>query len=74
MIGPVVVPAGTVVEILVDVLVETVAVVPLNFTMLFDALKFVPVIVTVVPTPPLVGLKLVIVGAGTVKFVADVAV
>lgn len=59
---------------LVDVLAETVPVVPLNVTMLSDALKFVPVIVTVVPGPPLVGLKLVIVGAGTVKFVADVAV
>ena len=37
--------------------------------------KFVPLIVTLVPTGPLVGAKLVIVGAGmTVKLVALVAV
>lgn len=29
------------------------------------AVKFVPVIVTIVPVPPLVGKKLVTVGAGT---------
>ena len=42
----------------------TVAVVPLNFTVLLAAvvLKFVPVIVTVAPTKPLVGLKLAMVG------------
>ena len=39
-------------------------------------MKFVPLIVTLVPTGPLAGVKLVIVGAGgtTVKLVALVAV
>ena len=51
------------------------AAVPLNLTA--DApVKFVPLIVTLVPTGPLVGVKLVIVGALalTVKLVALVAV
>ena len=50
------------------------AVVPLNFTAVAPV-KFAPLIVTLVPTGPLVGVKLVIVGAGmTVKGVALVAV
>jgi hypothetical protein len=46
-----------------------VAVVPLNFTVLLTAvvLKFVPVMVTVAPTPPESGVKLVIVGEGIVE-------
>jgi hypothetical protein len=49
---------------LVDALALTMATVPLNLTVLLDGVesKLVPVIVTVVPTPPLVGVKLVIVG------------
>jgi len=54
---------------------EKVAVVPLNFTAVAPV-KFVPVIVTLAPTNPLVGEKLVIVGAGTVseKLLAETAV
>ena len=79
VIAPVVAPEGTEVVILVAVLAVTVAVVPLNFTVLFAgvALKFVPVIVTEVPTAPLVGVKLVMVGVEavvTVKLVALVPV
>jgi hypothetical protein len=61
--GPVVAPAGTLVVIVVVVLAVTVADVPLNATTLFAGvvLKFVPLIVTLVPVVPLVGEKLVIV-------------
>ena len=53
---------------------KLVALVPLNCTAVAPV-KLVPVIVTVLPTGPLVGLKLVIVGGGTtMKFVALVAV
>ena len=68
---PVVAPAGTVTTMLVALqLVIVVAVVPLNVTVLVPCVepKFVPVIVTDVPTAPDVGLRLVIVGvASTVK-------
>ncbi len=77
VIGPVVAPDGTSVTIVVAVLDVIVAVVPLNVTVLLDGAisKFVPVIVTVVPTGPLIGVKLVIVGGCvTVKSVALVAV
>ena len=62
---PVVAPAGTEVEMLVAVLPVTAAVVPLNFTVLLAGVvsKLVPVRVTGVVTGPLVGLKLLIVGA-----------
>ena len=47
---------------------------PLNVTAVAPV-KFVPLIVTLVPTGPLVGVKLVIVGAGiTVKLFVLVAV
>ena len=50
------------------------ALTPLNRTAVAP-LKFVPLIVTAVPTGPLVGVKLPIVGAGmTVKLAALVAV
>ena len=64
-IGPVVAPVGTEVVMLVALLAVTVATVPLNLTVLFAGVmsKFVPVIVTDVPTTPLVGLKLAMVGA-----------
>ena len=68
---PVVAPAGTGTTMLVAFqLVIVVAVVPLNVTVLVPCVapKFVPVIVTDVPTAPDVGLRLVIVGvASTVK-------
>ena len=67
MIGPEVAPPGTVTTILVEVPVDTIAGVPLNFTILLAGVvsKLVPLIVTDVPTNPLVGLKLVTVGTGT---------
>jgi hypothetical protein len=64
---PVVAPLGTVVTMLVALQVVTVAVVPLNFTVLEPWLdpKFVPVIVTAAPTAPVVGERLVMLGADT---------
>jgi hypothetical protein len=57
---------------------KTVADVPLKSTVLSEAvaLKFVPVIVIVVPTIPVAGAKLVIVGSfvSTVKSVAEITV
>jgi hypothetical protein len=66
----VVVPVGTGATMLVADQLVGVAVVPLNFTVLVPCVapKFVPVIVTDVPTGPLVGDRLVILGAtATVK-------
>jgi hypothetical protein len=63
---PVVAPVGTVATIEVPPqLAIVVAVVPLNFTVLVPCgvPKFVPVIVTDAPTAPVVGDRLVIVGA-----------
>jgi hypothetical protein len=62
--APVVAPAGTGVTMLVADHDVGVAVVPLNFTVLVPCVapKFVPLIVTVVPTGPLVGDRLRIVG------------
>lgn len=61
-------PDGTVTVILVEVKAVTTALIPLKATC-GEGLKFVPVIITVAPVAPLVGLKLVIVGVGrTVKF------
>jgi len=70
VIGPVPAPAGTFVVILVVVNVFTEAGIPLNETE-GVVRKFVPVIVTGVPTAPLPGLKTEIVGdANTVKLSA----
>ena len=68
VIGPVVAPAGTEVTIWEDVLLITTAATPLNDTALLAAVgsKLVPVMVTVVPTEPFKGVKLVISGI-TVK-------
>jgi hypothetical protein len=79
VIVPVVAPVGTVVVIEVEELAVTTVVVPLNFRILLAGvvLKFVPVMVTVAPTGPLLGVKLDIVGsveAVTLKLVALVAV
>jgi hypothetical protein len=62
---PVVAPLGTVAVICVAVFTVNVADLPLNFTAVAPV-RLVPVIVTEVPTGPLVGVKVVIVGAGTV--------
>src|SRR5207247_896685 len=66
---------GTVAEIEVAVVTEKLALVPLKVTAVAPV-KFVPLIVTVVPTGPLVGVKLVMVGglAVTVKLLELVAV
>lgn len=66
-IFPVVAPIGTVVVMLVAVLALTLAIVPLNLTTLFTGvvLKFVPVIITVLLKGPLKGVKLMMVGGGT---------
>src|SRR5258706_4236472 len=58
---PVVAPAGTVVWMVVSEITEKAALTPLNFTAVAPV-KFVPLIVTVVPTCPVTGVKLVIVG------------
>ena len=75
LIWPLVAPLGTVAAIEVaEVTVKVTALVPLNRTS-EAPVKFVPVIVTLVVTGPLAGVKLVTVGAGiTVKAVALVAV
>jgi hypothetical protein len=65
LIGPVVAPAGTVAVILVDETTLNIAVRPLKVT-LVAPVKFVPVIETVVPTGPKVGVNEVIVGAPAV--------
>src|SRR5258707_12742916 len=76
---PVVAPAGTVTAMLVALQLVGVAAVPLNVTVLdpWVAPKFVPVIVTEVPTGPDVGLRLVMLGgpaADTVKLTPLLAV
>ena len=72
--GPVVAPAGTVAWIAVAEVTVKLALTPLNVT--DEApVKLVPLIVTLVPTSPLVGVKLAIVGAlVTVNGLALVAV
>jgi hypothetical protein len=72
-IGPVLAPFGTMAVIVCESTTVKAAVLPPNIT-LVAPVKFVPVIVTCVPTGPLGGVKLVIVGAGiTVKLVPLVA-
>ena len=63
-IVPVVAVDGTVAVICVPVLTVKAALTPWNLTAVAPP-KFVPLIVTDVPAPPLVGVKLEIVGAGT---------
>lgn len=66
---PSVAPTGTVVVILVAIEVDTTAVTPLNLTT-GDGLKLVPVMITVEPSAPALGVKPEIVGVGnTVKLV-----
>lgn len=70
-IGPVDVPEGTIAVMLVAVDAVSVAATPLkNSTSLLAmvVLKFVPVITMEAPTAPLPGLKLEMVGVGTIKF------
>src|SRR5438093_3212745 len=61
LIGPVVAPAGTVAVIAVAEFTVNRRAVPMNRTALAPV-KLVPLIVTLVPTGPLVGVKLVMVG------------
>src|SRR5947207_1601382 len=61
LIGPLVAPAGTVAVIAVAEPTVKLALVPLNSTALAPV-KLVPLMVTLVPTGPLPGVKLVIVG------------
>jgi len=70
--GPVVAPVGTVSRIVVaEATVKGAALTPLNVTAVAPV-KFVPVIVTMVPSGPLVGVRLVIVGGiTTVTLTAD---
>jgi hypothetical protein len=65
---PVVAPVGTVTTMLVALQLVAVAVVPLNLTVLVPCVapKFTPVIVTVAPTDPDVGFRLVMLGDGVV--------
>src|SRR5260221_1140495 len=65
-IDPVVAPLGTEVEIWLASVIEKVAAVPLNLT-LVAPVKFVPVSVTLVPTCPLVGETAVIVCAAALS-------
>src|SRR5437667_3516634 len=60
--GPLVAPLGTVAAIEVEEFTVKLALAPLNVTPV-ATLKAVPLIVTLLPTGPLVGAKLVIVGA-----------
>jgi hypothetical protein len=64
---PVVAPVGTVVAMLLADQLVTVAVVPLNFTVLLPWLepKLLPAIVTEAPIAPVAGVRLVILGAAT---------
>jgi hypothetical protein len=64
---PVVAPEGTTAKILLALQLITVAVVPLNLIVLIPwvAPKFDPAMVTEAPTAPEVGVKLLILGAGT---------
>src|SRR5258706_1431021 len=63
---PVVAPLGTATAMLVAFQFAGVALVPLNVTVLVPCVepKFVPVMVTAVPTKPEVGFRLVMFGAG----------
>src|SRR5271165_3478768 len=66
---PVVAPLGTGTVMLVALQLVGVPAVPLNFTVLVPCVapKFVPVIVTAVPTAPDVGFSAVMLGAGAVS-------
>src|SRR2546422_11630385 len=67
--GPVVAPAGTVAWIAVAEVTVKLVLTPLNVTAVAPV-KFVPLVVTLAPTDPLVGVKPVIVGAGAAAAVA----
>src|SRR5213594_2144150 len=71
--GPVVAPVGTVAWIVVAEVTVKLALTPLNITAVAPV-KSVPLIVTLVPTGPLVGVKLVIVGALTTVTLTAAAV
>lgn len=74
LIAPVVAPVGTVVVMEVSETILKAALTPLNLTLVVPV-KLAPVMVTLAPTAPLVGEKLVIVGGKvTVKLLVLVAV
>ena len=74
LIGPVVAPLGTIARTWVSESTVKKADVPLKATAVVP-MKWLPLMVTVVPTGPLLGLKKLIVGGGiTVKLLALVAV
>jgi hypothetical protein len=74
LIGPLEAPAGTVAVMAIAEFTAKLALVPLNSTAV-AVVKFVPLIVTLVPTGPLVGVKLEMVGGlMTVKLLALLAV
>jgi len=66
LIGPVVAPAGTVAWIAVAELTVKLALTPLKVTAVAPP-RFVPLIETLVPTGPLAGVKLAIVGTGPAR-------
>ena len=73
-IGPVVAPAGTVALITLSfTTVKVVTLVPLNLTFVAFVNHF-PTTVTVLPTSPFFGAKLLIIGGSSVKLVAETAV
>src|SRR5438874_1007336 len=75
LIGPLLAPLGTVVVIWVSAVTLHLAAAPLEKVTVVVPLKLLPLMVTEVPTGPLVGLKELIVGGGvTVKLLALVAV
>src|SRR6266850_584546 len=73
---PVVAPLGTDATMLVALQLVVLAVVPLKVTVSVVVPKFVPVMVTAVPTGPVVGFRLVMAGADevTVKFTPLLAI
>src|SRR5947207_9752636 len=71
LIGPLVAPAGTVVVIAVAEFTVKLALTLLNSTAVAP-LKLVPLIVTLVPTGPLLGVKLVIVGGLVIETVTAI--
>jgi hypothetical protein len=74
LIGPLEAPAGTVAVMAIAEFTVKLALVPLNSTDVAPV-KFVPLIVTLVPAGPLPGAKLLIVGGfTTVKLLALLAV
>lgn len=71
VMGPVVAPKGTVVVTVPELLTVNVAALPLNETAVAPV-KFVPVIVTAVPTAPITGAKEVMAGVTVKRVVVNI--